>query len=146
MIRMRLPFLLLFSVACATPHGVDPGVEPRAVVETGAFGPNGTVLEVPAVVRAGAAFTIRYAVFGSSSCLRHRAPETSVGTDFFLILPRLQPIPPNTPCTDDLATVTNTITASWPTPIAELRIVVRGYRFDGTGVDVVRRIRVDRDN
>jgi hypothetical protein len=140
---MRFLSLVLLSAACATSHGTEPGVEPRAVVETSAFGANGTVLDVPAVVRAGATFTIRYAVFGSSSCLKHRVPETSVGTDFFLILPRLQPIGPNTACTDDLATVTNTITASWPAPIAELRIIVRGYRFDGTGVDVVRRIRVE---
>ncbi|MBK8247814.1 MAG: hypothetical protein IPK85_10510 [Gemmatimonadetes bacterium] len=141
---MRLPALLvLAAAACATPHTTEPGVEPRPVVETQAFGANGTVLDVPTVVRAGATFTIRYAVFGSSSCLKHRVPETSVGTDFFLILPRLQPVGPNTPCTDDLATVTNTITASWPTPIAELRVIVRGYRFDGTGVDVIRRIRVE---
>lgn len=141
---MRLSALLaLAAAACASPHATEPGVEPRPVVETAAFGTNGTVLEVPAVVQAGAAFTIRYAVFGSSSCLKHRVPDTSAGPDFFLILPRLQPVGPNTPCTDDLATVTNTITASWPTPIAELRIVVRGYRFDGTAVDVVRRIRVE---
>lgn len=140
---MKNPLLALISLGCATAHPTEPLYQPPSVVETAAFGSNGQVLEVPATVRAGVPFAVTYATFGSSSCSRHRTPETSAGADFLLILPRLAPIQPGTPCTDDLATVRHTITATWPTPIAELRVIVRGVRFDGTGVDVVRRIRVE---
>lgn len=140
---MRPPFLALLALGCASAHPSEPSYQPPSVIEMPGFGSNAQVLEVPATVRAGIPFAITYATFGSSSCSRHRTPETSAGADFLLILPRLAPIPPGTPCTEDLATVRHTISMTWPTPIAELRIIVRGVRFDGTGVDVVRRIRVE---
>lgn len=135
--------MALLAFGCADAHPTAPLYQPPAVVETAAFGSNGQVLEVPATIRVGVPFAITYATFGSSSCSRHRAPETSVGADFLLILPRLAPVQPGVGCTDDLATVRHTISATWLAPIPELRIIVRGVRMDGTGVDVVRRIRVE---
>ena len=140
---MRLSALLLASIACATSHGTEPLVEQRPIVHVAGLGVSGSVLDVPPVVRPAVPFAITYAVFWSSSCTKHRAPEVSRSGDILLILPKLAPLPRDAVCTEDIATIPHTISATWPAPSAALRVVVRGYRFDGTGVDIVRTIRVE---
>lgn len=137
--RVLIPVFGLIALACAESHGTVPSLEQRPVIEVPGAATFSNVFEVPATIAPGQAFPVTYATFGSSSCSRHLAPEVSSGADFLLIIPRLAPIGPNTACTDDLAINRHTITLSWArTRVPQLRVILRGYRFDGSVVEIQR--------
>lgn len=133
-VRRFLPLLL---AACARSHGTEPPFLPPVWIELPGFQ---SVFDVPASVTRGTSFPVTYAVFGSSSCTRFRPPETSAGLDFLLIIPRLEPVPAGTACTDDLATVRQTITLTWFGNRSDFRVLLRGTRADGTGVELSRQV------
>ncbi len=137
--RVVLTAFGLSALACADSHGTVQLIEQRPVIEVPGAATVSNVFEVPATITPGQAFTITYATFGSSSCSIHLAPEVSAGSDFLLVIPRLKPIGPGMACTDDIAVNRHTITTTWPgARVPQLRVILRGYRFDGTGVDVIR--------
>lgn len=128
---------------CATPHAPVPLIEQRAVIEIPRLFPGNSVFDVPATAVFGQGIPVAYATFGSSSCSRHLAPEVTYGADFIRIAPRLQPLAPNTACTDDLATNRHSTVVSWTDArVSDLRVLLRGYRFDGTTLELERRIRL----
>ena len=142
LMRTLRTLTVLATLGCAESHSPGPLVPPRPVIELPGLTPGAVVFEVPATAAAGIPFAVTYATFGSSSCSKHLAPERVVGAATLRITPQLAAVAANTPCTDDIGTIRHTIMVSWPSRTEPLLLVLRGYRFDGSTVEVTRTVQV----